>query len=256
MISPVQSRITTDRRTNHNFNHNPMMTIYCTRGNLSRSPHKNSNQGLTMRNNLIYYLRIILLSILPQKPFTNYWTRIHLTTNRNFTIQPLTNPITKYSNSTCLRGDSYMSSPWAPRKLHTKYTRFILDSNPRNLLYNPTSIWIHISFIHNRRLKLWVYILCNHQIPWPSHNYCNYVPVNMLIQQLNLHFSSNHHFGFEAASWYWHFVDVVWLFLYISIYWWGRKNNHLSNITSVLDFQSRSLYNKLSNWILYWPHII
>nr|QFG40117.1 cytochrome c oxidase subunit 3 [Alpheus randalli] len=35
------------------------------------------------------------------------------------------------------------------------------------------------------------------------------------------HFSNNHHFGFEAAAWYWHFVDVVWLFLYISIYWWG-----------------------------------
>nr|ARO34962.1 cytochrome c oxidase subunit III [Syrista parreyssii]UGN61581.1 cytochrome c oxidase subunit III [Syrista parreyssii] len=37
----------------------------------------------------------------------------------------------------------------------------------------------------------------------------------------NNHFSSNHHFGFEAASWYWHFVDIVWLFLYISIYWWS-----------------------------------
>jgi len=35
-----------------------------------------------------------------------------------------------------------------------------------------------------------------------------------------LHFSKLHHFGFEAAAWYWHFVDVVWLFLYISIYWW------------------------------------
>nr|YP_009050393.1 cytochrome c oxidase subunit III [Choaspes benjaminii]AIC37388.1 cytochrome c oxidase subunit III [Choaspes benjaminii] len=36
------------------------------------------------------------------------------------------------------------------------------------------------------------------------------------------HFSNKHHFGFEAAAWYWHFVDVVWLFLYISIYWWGN----------------------------------
>nr|ASM82649.1 cytochrome c oxidase subunit III [Eudohrnia metallica] len=38
---------------------------------------------------------------------------------------------------------------------------------------------------------------------------------------LNNHFSEGHHFGFEAAAWYWHFVDVVWLFLYLSIYWWG-----------------------------------
>lgn len=43
-----------------------------------------------------------------------------------------------------------------------------------------------------------------------------------LIRHLKNHFSSIHHFGFEAAAWYWHFVDVVWLFLYISIYWWGR----------------------------------
>nr|YP_009691866.1 cytochrome c oxidase subunit III [Blepephaeus succinctor]QEG58659.1 cytochrome c oxidase subunit III [Blepephaeus succinctor] len=42
-----------------------------------------------------------------------------------------------------------------------------------------------------------------------------------LIRHFYSHFSSIHHFGFEAAAWYWHFVDVVWLFLYISIYWWG-----------------------------------
>jgi cytochrome c oxidase subunit 3 len=33
-------------------------------------------------------------------------------------------------------------------------------------------------------------------------------------------FSSSHHFGFEAAAWYWHFVDVVWICLYLCIYWW------------------------------------
>ena len=35
------------------------------------------------------------------------------------------------------------------------------------------------------------------------------------------HFSRKYHFGFEAAIWYWHFVDVVWILLYICLYWWG-----------------------------------
>jgi cytochrome c oxidase subunit 3 len=33
------------------------------------------------------------------------------------------------------------------------------------------------------------------------------------------HFKPNHHFAFEAAAWYWHFVDVVWLGLYVVVYW-------------------------------------
>ena len=37
------------------------------------------------------------------------------------------------------------------------------------------------------------------------------------------HFTQQHHFGFEAAAWYWHFVDVVWLFLFVSIYWFGGR---------------------------------
>ena len=42
-----------------------------------------------------------------------------------------------------------------------------------------------------------------------------------LIRIASNHFSQSHHAGFEAAAWYWHFVDVVWIFLYICIYWWG-----------------------------------
>lgn len=59
-----------------------------------------------------------------------------------------------------------------------------------------------------------------------------------LIRNIIYHFSKNHHFGFEAAAWYWHFVDVVWLFLYISIYWWGR---YLFSIIIITDFQSEDL---------------
>nr|YP_010042061.1 cytochrome c oxidase subunit 3 [Douinia plicata]QPB46089.1 cytochrome c oxidase subunit 3 [Douinia plicata] len=41
------------------------------------------------------------------------------------------------------------------------------------------------------------------------------------IRQYLGHFTPKHHFGFEAAAFYWHFVDVVWLFPPVPIYWWG-----------------------------------
>lgn len=41
----------------------------------------------------------------------------------------------------------------------------------------------------------------------------------MFIRSLKGHLTPNNHFAFEAAAWYWHFVDVVWLFLFIVVYW-------------------------------------
>ena len=41
----------------------------------------------------------------------------------------------------------------------------------------------------------------------------------MLIRSIKGHFRPDHHFAFEAVSWYWHFVDVVWLALFILVYW-------------------------------------
>jgi len=41
------------------------------------------------------------------------------------------------------------------------------------------------------------------------------------VRTLLSHFTDTHHVGFEAAAWYWHFVDVVWLFLFVTVYWWG-----------------------------------
>ncbi len=42
-----------------------------------------------------------------------------------------------------------------------------------------------------------------------------------LIRAYRGHFTEDKHFGFEAAAWYWHFVDVVWLFLFFAVYIWG-----------------------------------
>nr|YP_007474193.1 cytochrome c oxidase subunit III [Hackeriella veitchi]ACV96705.1 cytochrome c oxidase subunit III [Hackeriella veitchi] len=36
------------------------------------------------------------------------------------------------------------------------------------------------------------------------------------------HLTHTHHLGFELCAWYWHFVDIVWLMLFVSIYWWGK----------------------------------
>nr|YP_005353013.1 cytochrome c oxidase subunit III [Philanthus triangulum]AET62613.1 cytochrome c oxidase subunit III [Philanthus triangulum]QNV11907.1 cytochrome c oxidase subunit III [Philanthus triangulum] len=44
--------------------------------------------------------------------------------------------------------------------------------------------------------------------------------ITMLYRMKKNHFSMNHHLGFEAAAWYWHFVDVIWLLLFLIFYWW------------------------------------
>jgi cytochrome c oxidase subunit 3 len=41
----------------------------------------------------------------------------------------------------------------------------------------------------------------------------------MLVRSFFGHFTAEHHFAFEAAAWYWHFVDVVWLLLFVLVYW-------------------------------------
>ncbi|WP_319530929.1 cytochrome c oxidase subunit 3 [uncultured Cohaesibacter sp.] len=50
-----------------------------------------------------------------------------------------------------------------------------------------------------------------------------------LVRAYKGHFTPQKHFGFEAAAWYWHFVDVVWLFLFASIYLWGNAGGMIAH---------------------------
>nr|YP_010175320.1 cytochrome c oxidase subunit III [Neotoxoptera formosana]QSL98439.1 cytochrome c oxidase subunit III [Neotoxoptera formosana] len=43
-----------------------------------------------------------------------------------------------------------------------------------------------------------------------------------LLRMFKLHFSHIHHISFELAAWYWHFIDIIWLFLYMTFYWWNN----------------------------------
>ena len=74
-----------------------------------------------------------------------------------------------------------------------------------------------------------------------------FLAVCLLRLKLN-HFRINHHFGFEAAAWYWHFVDVVWLFLYLSIYWWGRYLYSINHYNWFPIKKSISSINNINNF--------
>nr|YP_009400274.1 cytochrome c oxidase subunit III [Nurudea yanoniella]ARW70276.1 cytochrome c oxidase subunit III [Nurudea yanoniella]QBK84293.1 cytochrome c oxidase subunit 3 [Nurudea yanoniella] len=45
--------------------------------------------------------------------------------------------------------------------------------------------------------------------------------INMM-RMINMHFSFMHHISFELSIWYWHFIDIIWLFLYMTFYWWNN----------------------------------
>lgn len=70
-----------------------------------------------------------------------------------------------------------------------------------------------------------------------------------LIRLISCQFSYKHHFGFEAAAWYWHFVDVVWLFLFITIYWWG---SYFYSIKSISHFQWDGLIFSKNNFFPFY----
>ena len=56
----------------------------------------------------------------------------------------------------------------------------------------------------------------------------------VLARTIEGHYTIKHHVGFEAALWYWHLVDVVWLFLFVAVYWWGGDVTDIVDATGIL----------------------
>ena len=145
---------------------------------------------------------------------------------------------------------------WPPKGLEVLDSMKLPLLNTLILLCSGTTVtWAHHALIHGDRegLKkgLWITILLGmlfssiqayeyYEAPFPfaGLNYgtafymaTGFHGFHVIIGTIFLavclartykgHFTPKQHFGFEAAAWYWHFVDVVWLFLFITIYIWG-----------------------------------
>ena len=100
------------------------------------------------------------------------------------------------------------------------------------LLSGTTATWAHHSIIEGNQKDAVRGLLCTVLIYTSTffmatgfHGFHVLVGTIFLIvclfRAMKGQFKPKQHFGFEAAAWYWHFVDVVWLFLFFCIYWWG-----------------------------------
>jgi cytochrome c oxidase subunit 3 len=114
---------------------------------------------------------------------------------------------------------------WPPKGIHVIDAFSLPLLNTLILLCSGTTItWAHHSLIHGDRegLKkgLWATIILG--LLFRFHVLVGTIfLIVCLVRTYKGHFTPTQHFGFEAAAWYWHFVDVVWLFLFIIVYVWG-----------------------------------
>ncbi len=96
------------------------------------------------------------------------------------------------------------------------------DGRSRPDLHGLPGLRVHACRIQLRRPFLRLGLLHGHRLPRRARDHRHHLPVRVPGPGHRAARSRREqHFGFEAAAWYWHFVDVVWLFLFASIYVWG-----------------------------------
>src|SRR4030081_3334149 len=152
--------------------------------------------------------------------------------------------------------DEYIGGVWPPKGIQTFDPWHLPLLNTLILLTSGTTVtWAHHALLENDRKGLiqglWLTILLGvcftcvqaYEYSHAAFTYAGHIygstffmatgfhRAHVIIGTIFLsvcllraylgHFKPDHHFGFEAAAWYWHFVDVVWLFLFTFIYVWG-----------------------------------
>lgn len=215
------------------FINNPMVAWCSAWGYVSRTTYYKSAQRIAMGNSFIYYLWGIVF-------FSFFWAFFHRRLSPSpelgriwppVGIQPF-NPFNIPLLNTAILLASGATVTWAHHRLiHSEHSEAIFR------LLVTISLGVYFT-----ALQAFEYIEASFSIADSVYGSTFFVAtgfhgLHVLIGTTFLlvcffrlakaHFSPDHHFGFEAAAWYWHFVDVVWLFLYISIYWWGGYLNSI-----------------------------
>lgn len=185
LISLPLNNINNSRTNSPTSYYVSMMTWHHSRRNLPRPPHTPSTKRTTIRNNLIYYLRSILLprillSILPLEFSTYPRTRWMLTSHRNHPPRPIWSAPSQHSCTISIRGYSYMSPPQHYRRgTKTSYSIPSINHSTWTLLYCSPSYGILWSTLHNCRRSIWLNILCSYRIPWTPCYYWINLPSSM-----------------------------------------------------------------------------
>ena len=145
---------------------------------------------------------------------------------------------------------------WPPKGIETLSPWGIPLLNTAILLTSGAALtWSHAALIAKNRLEaiaglIWTIILAAIFTLWQGFEYthapfnisdgiygsCFYMLTGLhgfhvivgtcfltvaLVRLVLHHFTNTVHIGYESAAWYWHFVDVVWIFLYVTVYVWG-----------------------------------
>ena len=225
---PLQLNNLTNARPNNKHTHNiSMMTRCYPREYLSRTSYSNCSNRSSLWNNSLHYFRSLILywiflRILSLKscPYTR--TRRLLTPSRHSPLNPLEVPLL---NTSVLLA-SGVSITWAHHSLIEGNRNHILQA-----LFITIALGVYFTLLQASEYYEAPFTISDAVygsiffVATGFHGLHVIIRSTFLIvcffRQLKFHFTSSHHFGFEAAAWYWHFVDVVWLFLYVSIYWWG-----------------------------------
>jgi cytochrome c oxidase subunit III len=155
----------------------------------------------------------------------------------------------------------FVGGVWPPKGIETFDPWHLPLVNTLILLTSGTTVtWAHHALLHNDRSgvkqALWITVILgaifsvlqaveysHAQFAFSGHIYGStffmatgfhgaHVIIGTIFLAICLlrvykgHFKPNQHLGFEFAAWYWHFVDVVWLFLFAAIYVWGAGHGH------------------------------